>query len=168
MKRWNKRLVILTAAILLIFLWAGTAQARSYSIPEVYIEAEILEDGRVKIQEQRTFYFEGSFSWLEHWIFIKGDSFFDNFSVREGDTRYQREDTGEPGTFQVSGDGKDSSEDRVEVRWFYQARDQRKTFTVAYDAHRAVKVHEDTVDFMYMFIGDEWEVPTEKATDKGS
>ncbi|MDO9573672.1 MAG: DUF2207 domain-containing protein, partial [Candidatus Contubernalis sp.] len=159
MKRWRKALGIAAIIILVVALWGGIVQAKSYSIPEVYIEAEIMEDGRVRIQESRTFDFSGSFSWLEQWIFKKGNSRFDIRYVSEGDRTYVEEDTREPYTYQV-----EEGPQKTVVRWFYQALNERKRFTVGYDAHNVVLVHEDTVEFNYQFVGDDWEIPSGRVT----
>ncbi|UNC93448.1 DUF2207 domain-containing protein [Candidatus Contubernalis alkaliaceticus] len=159
MRRWRKGLVTAALIILVVALWGGMVQAKSYKIPEVYIEAEILEDGTVRIQESRTFDFSGSFTWLEQWVFKKGNSKFDRFYVREGDIMYEQDQQGRSGqySFLVL-----DEPDKMVVKWFYQAVNEQKTFTLGYDAHHVVLVHEDIVDFYYKFVGDYWEIPSGK------
>ncbi|PKM79289.1 MAG: hypothetical protein CVU88_06555 [Firmicutes bacterium HGW-Firmicutes-13] len=158
----GKRILFFTTLIfLIVYLLSGTALAKSYEIPEVYIEARILEDGSVLVEEQRTVEFQGSFSWFEQWIFIRGNSFFDNFTVREGKEIYREDYSQTPGTYQV-----DKTGDKVVVKWYYQARDERRTFTINYRAHNITEVHKDAADFQYQFIGDDWELPTGQATVK--
>ena len=63
------RLLVLIAcvAVLSLFVAPAPALAKSYSMPEVSIEATVNADGSLHVVEQRTFDFDGSFTcvWWE-------------------------------------------------------------------------------------------------------
>ncbi|MFW5896837.1 MAG: DUF2207 domain-containing protein, partial [Bacillota bacterium] len=63
------RLAIIAAlAIVILIAVPGRIAARSYSFPEVDIEARLNEDGSLDITENRTVKFDGSFSGMYMWI----------------------------------------------------------------------------------------------------
>jgi len=46
---------------------------------------------------------------------------------------------------------------RYYIKWFYDAANTSKTFTIKYTIDNAVLVHKDIVEFYWKLIGDEWD-----------
>ncbi|MGH2373514.1 MAG: DUF2207 family protein, partial [bacterium] len=75
-------------------------------------------------------------------------------SVAEGQKRYRRATSGEPGTFQVS-----MTPTQMEVKWHFRAEDERRTFTIRYRAEGVVTRYRDTAELYWRFVGTGREAP---------
>lgn len=74
--------------LLKLFGWSSsTLYAQNYEIPEITVKAEILENGTVQIEEQRTYSFDGSFSWADYTLPAEGFSSINNIRVSESDSK---------------------------------------------------------------------------------
>ncbi len=121
--------------------------ASDYSIPEIRVEAKILEDGRVSITEHRTYEFNGLFSWADYRLPKSGFSEIRNIRVSEGDHDYINENSEEPGTFSVS-----ESSRAIIVKWHYAAEDTTRTFTLSYELTEAVVTGNGWSEFFWNFL----------------
>lgn len=148
------------AAFLLLLLSLGTqaASARSYSFERLRIEAWLLEDGSLRVEEHRTVRFNGQFSGLYQWIDTSAKITVRDIQVREGDRLYERNpraEIGPAGTFFIRQEPRS-----VYVDWSYSARDEVRTFTLSYVLGQAVNLHEDVGELYVKFVGDHWEQKT--------
>lgn len=132
----------------IFFFFPLTAHAKSYSFDQLSIEAEILEDGALFIEETRTYTFHGSFSWADYKIPLKGIGAIVNFELREGDQVYSESTSENPGTYKA-----ELREDEIYVRWFYRAKNETRRFTLRYIATDVVMAHNDIAEFYYKFVG---------------
>ncbi|TVR15818.1 MAG: DUF2207 domain-containing protein [Balneolaceae bacterium] len=144
-KRMLKKLPPL---ILLLFMMSVTVSiANDYSIPEITIEVEILDDGTVRFTEHLTYVFDGSFSWADHRFPRKGFGEATNISVSEGNESYINNNSESPGTFSVS-----ETDRNLIIKWHYSATDTTRTFTISYDLTGALSVGEEWVQFYWNYL----------------
>ncbi|MGH2724330.1 MAG: DUF2207 family protein [Actinomycetota bacterium] len=138
-------------AIAVVAVNAPRAQggSKSYSFPRVAIDATINPDGSLDLVERRTFDFTGPFSFAFFTIEsvhapparIKG------FQISEGGRPVQHVDTVEGGNFTST--------------WFFDARDERRTFRISYRVECAVDVSVDAAHLLWQFVGTGWTEKTD-------
>ncbi len=142
-------LVILIATVLLV---SSPAIAKKYYIDRVNIEAQLQKDGSMEIREFRTYRFRsGTFRFAFQEIPINQGVDYLNFQVFEDGKPYRESDSEDRGTFKVT-----RKRNSVEVRWFYRARKETRTFEVRYTATNAVKTYNDAAVLYQKFIGNAW------------
>ena len=145
-------LLVLAAAAALL-LPVSEAYAKSYRITAVDIDAKLRQNGDMEVVESRTYKFDGSFSFAYREIPAAGPVEFVEVKVSEDDREYIRSDSGEPGTYTVEQSG-----GKIVVTWYYRAKNESRTFDVAYRARGAVRRHDDVALLYFKFIGEEWEL----------
>lgn len=134
---------------------------RSYEFPHLLIEAEIKEDGTVKIQEFRTAAFEGRYTGLFQWINLERGMEITDVQVGEPGRPYEynpAHDIGPSGTYFAERRG-----NQMYIDWSFEAADEVRTFVVSYTVHNAVLAHDDVAEFYYQFVGSEWEKGVKEA-----
>lgn len=163
---WQNRLPVRpvsTFIFLFLFIFIcvpGKAQARSYSFPEVNITAEVLEDGSMLVNEERTVQFNGTYSGLFQWIYKDPGVDIVDVVVSEDGVQYEfnpGSTYGPAGTYYIV-----DEPGQFYVDWSFNATDEQRTFTLNYRVLNAVKVHADVAELYYKFIGDESEMGTQK------
>ena len=117
-------------------LFAAPASAKSFRIAAVQIEAVLRTDGSLRIVEHITYDFEGEFHNGTRPI-PRGDYEIVDMSVTE---------RGEPLPF----DGAP-----YDLAWHYDARDERRTFDVAYTVLGAAKVGPDVGELYWKWVGEQ-------------
>ncbi len=144
---------IILFAILISLGAAGvqTAAAKSYQIPAADIEATLQSDGSLEVHEQRTYRFRDRYRHAYRTLPKRADISYGNFSIWENGQPYQLDDSKDKGTFRVSED-----ETSIEVRWFFSAKNEERTFEFRYQVFNLIKRHEDAALLYYQFIGDNW------------
>lgn len=92
----SARRLLATAVVLFVVAgpWAPAAQAKSYRFPLVRIVASLGSDGSLRIVEQRTFAFEGSFSGAD-WTVDWPARLVKDLTVMEGTTPVDAQLTGD-------------------------------------------------------------------------
>ncbi len=152
----------LAAALLAaLFLWtpvaAPAAPPKDYAFPEVRIAIAIERDGSFLVEERRTYEFSGSFSWADLTI----PSFFDragrSYAIRVEDFTVAEED-GRPLRIESGTDG-----GSFKAKWFYSARDERRTFLIRYRVRDAISSYPEVSELYWKAIGDAWIKPTARA-----
>ena len=63
-----KSLIIFLFLALCFQLSASSSQAKDYSFPQVDFKVQINSDGSIKVEEKRTYQFNGQFHWADEWI----------------------------------------------------------------------------------------------------
>lgn len=150
------------------------ALAKSYSMPQVEISAEVQKDGTLSVQEKRVFDFDGSFTCV--WWTFEGFPQGSEFQV-EG-VSMARESAGlagagtlelEPVPFQTQwrdsgGPGRacysvDAARDSVYV--FFDADDEVLDVWVEYSISNAVQVYGDVAELYWQYVGSQWAEPSD-------
>ncbi len=138
------------AALTLVIAFPARAD-KSYTIGPVRIEAWLEQDGSLRVEEERSYDFSGSFHYAFRSLPLREGVHYSDFVVLEGAQAYIEQAGDDPGSFAVR-----QEEGLIEVRWFFSARDERRTFIFRYRLTGAVARHEDAGLFYYQFIGKDW------------
>ncbi len=136
---------------IIIFILLGTASttlAKSYSIDSIHINAELLANGSLKIEETRIYSFRGSFSWADYHLPLSKVGRVQNFTLTEGDRPYAAAAGKEPGTYQLQAD-----DHELYLKWHYKARNQTRTFTLNYIVTDVATVYDDVAELYFKFVG---------------
>lgn len=137
--------------LLSLLLTAGIPKSfaqQEYQIPEINVEAEILPDGTIQINESRYYRFVGSFSWADYRLPKDGFDEMRNIRVREQNQGYLLSDSGEPGTYSIA-----ENDDEIVITWHYEAVDSERTFTVSYDLDGVILHGQDWSELFWTWIG---------------
>ncbi|MBQ9021209.1 MAG: DUF2207 domain-containing protein [Eggerthellaceae bacterium] len=167
-KRIHLISVFVLASVLFacLALFPQTAQAKSYSMPEVTIEATVNTDGSLHVHEQRSFDFNGSFTcvwWYFDKLYLQKELVVNGVALSfpgEGnslqelnevpfDTLWRRE--GGPGFASYS---VDASYDAVYV--FFDVTDAEMLVSLDYTINNALDVYTDCADLNWQFVGSDW------------
>jgi uncharacterized membrane protein len=143
-----KRLVLLLGTL------AALAAAKSYHYPAIDIDVILRSDGIAVIRQERTYAFDGSFSW----------AYLDLLRAGADSIRVLR-------LAELTADGPqdivpDECSDRassVYLKWSYSAQDEQKTFLVEYAVFGALHKHEDVAEFYWKVVENEHE-PIDRLT----
>ena len=150
--------------VALVLLLPACSGGKSYSFPQVRIDATVNQDGSLSIVENRTFDFHGNF----HFAFftVEHRQFDDvvDFSVREGVQEYAPGVEGQPGTVSFEDDVLEGPGGfKFKATWWFDASDEQRTFTVSYRVLCAVDLYSDAAHLLWQFIGRGWIVETKSA-----
>ncbi|HRY13624.1 MAG TPA: DUF2207 domain-containing protein [Syntrophomonadaceae bacterium] len=142
---------LLLGLLLALAMDPGVAQARSLSMQQVVIDAQVLPDASMRVTERLTIKFSGQ--WNGFYIKIpQGDTPIVEAAVQEKGKAYTFNpgtEYGPPGTYLVKNEGS-----QFTVDWSISARDEVRTFDVSYRVLNAVKVHQDVAELYRKFIGE--------------
>lgn len=149
-------LLLASLVVLLVLLPATDAFAgKSYKMKNVSIVADLDAGGSMLVTENRTYDFRGSYKYAYRTFPLGSGISYSDFTVSENNQSYQLSENKEPGTFRVTSD-----EEEIEVRWYYRARREERTFSINYVVHDAVIRHLDGAVLYYKFIGDDFRKST--------
>lgn len=136
---------------LLLAFWPNDALARSLSMEQVVVEAEVLPDASLRVTERITVDFSGKWNGFHIKIPQSGTPVKEVAVAEKGrpytfnpGTKY-----GPPGTFLVKDEGH-----QITIDWSIAVQDEVRTFDVSYRVMNAVKIHRDTAELYRKFIGD--------------
>jgi uncharacterized membrane protein YgcG len=143
-----RRVVLALVPIVVVALAIGVPLAftKSYSFPEVRVDATVLPDGSLRLVEHRTFDFDGDFSFAFFTIAWPFEQIRD-FEVSENGRPLPVDEEAEFTQFKAT--------------WHFDAQDERRTFRISYRALCAVDVWEDTAHLLWQFVGTGWTEPTD-------
>jgi len=148
-----KRIVFICICMLFVFVWLPDVfAAKSYRITGVSIDAQLQTDGSMDVIESRTFKFSGSFSFVFRTLTPQGRVSFQDFKVSENGRFYELSDLGGPGTYRVT-----KASGQIEVRWFFNAKDESRTFDFHYRVLNAIIRYEDAAVLYYKFVSEDWD-----------
>ena len=153
------RFCFLFLITLLLSTSISTVFGKEYSIPELQIEVAINPDGTVRITEHRTYVFDGEFSWANYKLPKTGYSAIRDIQISEGGTEFTNLNTEEPGTFLV-----EESDEAFNIKWFYNAEDEERVFTVSYTLEGAVVIGPEWSEFFWNYASSGREKSTEEIT----
>ncbi len=151
------RFLILSLFISLIL--ASGVSAKDYRIDEVQITAAIQEDGSVRISETRTFYFDGSFSWVEQTIRRQGFGELRDFSASINGREIRMDGSGDPDTFRLR-----ERRNSAELRWNFRAENEAMQIGAAYTITEVLPADGKWAQFYWNLIGRDWDVPSNNIT----
>lgn len=120
--------------------------AKDYHFPEVVIDATVLPDGSVELDERRTFDFRGDFTFATFtvaWPF----ELIEGFEVTEDGQPIAATPTPTP--------------DGLSATWTFTASDERRTFRIRYRALCAVDAYDDAAHLSWQFVGTGWDKETD-------
>jgi len=155
----KSRINCLLIVFILIIASTVVYADKSYQMSNVDIKAHLRTDGSMEVSENRTYSFEGNFSYAYRTFPRDEQIDFSGFSIIEGNRQYRLSDKEAPGTFWV----KDRA-NYTEVRWFFRAEDEDRTFTIGFTVKDAVTRYKDTAVLHYQFISNEWDKPSWNVT----
>lgn len=122
---------------------------KSYRMDDVTISADLASDGSMSVSEARTYRFRGRFKHAYRTFRLDDRIEYEDFRVSEDGQAFELSDSREPGTYTVTVD-----DGEVEVRWYYRAHNEARTFTIDYRVDGAVKRHDDAAVLYYKFVGE--------------
>jgi uncharacterized membrane protein len=144
-----RKLMIPTCALLLAISYPKTFSAKNYTIDKIAIHARILANGDMHIQESRTYRFKGKFSWADYRLPLKGIGEVRYFTLKDDYQKYRQSGEEIPGTYYTRLD-----QQNFYCRWFYQAKNESRTFTLQYQVTNVVTSYQDIAEFYYKFVGE--------------
>jgi uncharacterized membrane protein len=148
-----KGILFVCVCVFFMFVWLpGLSAAKSYRITGVSIDAQLQTDGSMDVIESRTFKFSGSFSFVFRTLTTQGRVTFQDFKVSENGKFYQLSDSGRPGTYRVT-----RPSGKIEVRWFFDAKNESRTFDFHYRVLNAITRYEDAAVLYYQFVSADWD-----------
>lgn len=132
---------------------------RHYKISDGVVNVELERDGSLRVTEQLTFHFTGSFQGAFRDFPLNGDAKVTDVHVSEGGQQYKPGGATGLGSYSPAGTFGSVQEVGVPFRivWHYQASDETKTFTLSYRVVNAATVHRDVVDSTWNIWGDQWD-----------
>ena len=161
-KKWLWRLFLVGfVAIVTMGLWLppiiSRAVEKDYDFPEVTIDATVLPNGDLQLEETRTFDFRnGPFTYAYFNVDDPQDHVRD-FTISEK-LPDGTEVPVEPDytTHSIVTEG-------FQAQWSYEAEDENRTWVFRYRVACAVDVYTDTAHLYWQFIGTGWDKPTRHA-----
>jgi uncharacterized membrane protein len=131
----------------LLLLLPLLAAAKSYYFPEIATDVMLQPDGSARIVQERTYEFEGRFSWADLDLKKQGAS----------DIRLNRLAMKTDAGWQDLSPEVGNSNRSLYLRWGYSAEDERRTFLIDYTVGGAVRRYEDVAEFYWKVIEDQHE-----------
>ncbi len=132
--------------------------AKNYTITHVQIESQINSDGTVSYAEHRTYAFDGEYTWANYALPKSGFSEITDVQVSDENRQYTHDNTEKPGTFQISTNSKE-----INIKWYYSANSESKTFTIRFIYHDAIAVGPIWSQFQSIYISNRWKKTTQNA-----
>ena len=163
---WIRPRALSAAAFLLalafVFAAVPSAFAKSYSFPRIDIQGRVEPNGTLVVREERTFSFDGDFSFA-YWEFDTagtGGYQVKALSGPEGPYRFSAdaEARREPGTYGMTQNGS-----MLRVTAYFALSDTDAPFTLDYTVVDAAKRWADTSELYWQAISSGWEVGAETA-----
>lgn len=123
------------------------ATAKSYYYPEISTDVILRADGSARIVQERTYEFDGRFSWAD----------LDLRKLGAADIRLNRLAMATASGWQELAPEVVDSDRSLYLRWGYSAEDEQRTFLIDYTVVGAVRRYEDVAEFYWKVIEQEHE-----------
>jgi uncharacterized membrane protein len=156
-RKTNLFIFVFVFFLLLLFTGKEGYATRSMDINNVTITAEVLPDGTMLIQEERTINFQGQHNGFFQNLRMDPGVSITDVVVSENGMNYTYNpgyDYGPVGTYLTR-----DEPNNIHVDWSIDAFNQTRTFLLTYKVHNQIKLHNDVGELYYKFIGDETEIP---------
>lgn len=147
--------ISLTIFILYLLIFTTSINnsfAKDYSITNVKIDVTLNKDGSAYFIEERTYTFQGSFTFGYYDLPKTGFETLELFEVYEGDKVYKKDKTKLPYTYYIEDGGT-----FFRIFFYYTAQDETKTFKFIYKLGGVIKVYEDYGEFYWKLQGEGWD-----------
>lgn len=140
-----------------IYVLPSSSSAKDYSIQLVVIDARLNSDGSMDITEKRTYNFDGHFHWATYLLPTGNTGGVVDFSLGEQGIPYLRSQSEAEGIYQF-----DENPESIQAKWFFDAKDERRTFIISYKILDVVDLYIDAAVLYYQFIGSRWDRPSQE------
>ena len=165
----NFLLALIVAVFVALAAAPASAFAREFSITKVDIDATVTSDGALRVEESRTFDFDGSFNGV-YWKLPCGLNTSNGRYVKlnilaagEGTASdlspFTESDSGGGNTYSVSDDSNTTT-----LKLYSAHTDESVTFTIVYEAAGIVTRWQDTGELYWKFVSDGWDVESQNVT----
>jgi len=134
-------------SLFLVVLLPVLAYGKLYYYPEIKTDIYFYTDGSSQVLQQRTYSFDGDFSWADVNLKKTGA---DDIVINQVAEKIN--DVWQPLDAEIQ-----DNPNSVYVRWNYSAHNEEKTFLLDYTIRGAVKRYQDVAEFYWKFIEDEHE-----------
>ena len=157
-RRRAARAGALLAALSVALALAGTAGAKSFTLPQADVGIVVAKNGALRVRERIQYAFSGPFTGGYREIPLREGETIAGVSVRENGRVYRPGGCTElgcsspAGTFGVADVGS-----RTRIVWHYAATDEVRTFDIRYTLRGLAVAYDDVVDVNVKVWGDEWE-----------
>ncbi|MCX8094871.1 MAG: DUF2207 domain-containing protein [Caldisericia bacterium] len=148
----KKILIIFFLFSLIFILKFNISYAKDYSIPQVKIDVTINKDGSANFVEERTYSFQGSFSYGFYDLPKAGYENLELFEIYEGNKIYKKDTSNTPYSYYIEDRGS-----YYRINFYYTAIDETKTFRFIYKLSGLIKVYEDFGEFYWKLQGEGWD-----------
>jgi uncharacterized membrane protein len=161
-KKWLVRFFLLVfIALVTMGLWLPPiithAVEKDYHFPEVDIDATVLPNGDLMLEETRTFDFQnGPFTYAYFNVDDPLDHVRDFTIAEKLDDGSEVPVTPDYASHSIVTEG-------FQSQWSYSAEDETRTWVFRYRLACAVDVYSDTAHLYWQFIGSGWDKPTQHA-----
>lgn len=123
---------------------------RDYDIDQIDIQAEITPDGTIRYVEDRTYHFEGEYSYVYYTLNLEGFEAIERIRVREDGRALTNNNSEQPGTFKV-----EQSDEELRITWFIKTREISKhRYTIQYDLIDALVIGPEYTEWFWHFLSD--------------
>ena len=129
--------LIIVFAVLLI---QKNVYAKSYSYPDITIYLDFDRDGTVTVRQERTYDFQGNFTWAYLDLLKKGADDIKFVEIRDMETNQSI-------PFNIEDDSQ-----HVKATWYYSANYEWKKFLIVYQIYGAVYRYQDVAEFYWKVI----------------
>ncbi len=162
--------IVLFVGALFLFVFPAFVGAedfsRSYKYSSIDAQFQVNTDSTVSVTEKQIYEFKGEYH--EGWrsISTKGTSQIDEIRVYDEDGRLLQFVSSELNKLDPSSWGKYTIKNRpgyVDVIWYYDARDESKSWTIVYKLHGAISFLKE-IDELYWNVATEYTVPIDVVT----
>jgi uncharacterized membrane protein len=136
---------IIVFCLILFLLCISVVEAKSYSYDYINISLDFSPNGNVLVKQERTYNFQGSFSWA--YLDLK----------KQGATNIKFIELKDLDSGQVLSPVLSDTPDNLKVTWYYSANNEVKKFLITYEIDGTVKSYQDVAEFYWKVIEDEHE-----------
>lgn len=148
----NKITFYVLVALTFLLLSPKVFADKYYQIIQVEIDAQLHADGAMGVTESRTYRFVGSFSYAFRTLPTTGPVTFEDIRISERGQFYRLSDSKAPGTYSII-----PRQEKIEIRWFFRASDESRTFDFHYRVKNAIQKYDDVAVLYYQFISGDWD-----------